>query len=716
MPRTLNQSTQTRDEEVTITQLEEQPQTLPNGSDPQGSWTISIDAGGTFTDAVAHSATGETLVAKVASTPDDPSKGLSNAVNALAIEGLDLSKVSLVCHGTTVATNATLTNTMARVALITTKGFRDVLAYRQGSRPDVYSLRPQRPNELVDRADRFEVDERIASNGTVITPLEETELDEVVSKIVEAEPEAVAVSLLFSYLNDTHERRIAEALRKRLPDVPITISSDVAREFREYPRTATTVVNAALRPIVGQYLQRAAKAINEVGVSSPLQVMLSNGGGVPAERASEQAHRMILSGPVAGVSSLISGAEEHGLSNVISLDMGGTSVDVCLVRDGKAPYTSLNQVQDHTLIAPSVDIHTIGAGGGSIAWVDRTERLRVGPQSARAVPGPACYGRGGTEATLTDAHVVLGNLGTDNLAGGLSLDLQAAREAVGRVGERLDMNVEEAAEAIIAISLAQMVRAVRKVSVERGLDLREFSLFPFGGAGPLHAGMLLRHLNLASVVVPRQPGLYSADGLLAAGIRVDDSQTVLKPFTEDGLTSIAEWLQERKASLHDQVIRDGALATSLEVLVTADARYLGQGYELEISLDGTSTDDLSLIAQRFHDAHRELYGHASPDEPVEIVTVRIAVTGALERSAAKEIATGSPAPAPQAVLETRPVRFADYGTVATPVYQRAELTAGNRIEGPAVLVQMDATTVILPGQHGTVQTNGDVIVTENDKS
>lgn len=678
-------------------------------------WTVSIDAGGTFTDAIARSDDGRSLVAKVASTPADPSQGLTTAVAELAAQGMPLEDVALVCHGTTVATNATLTGNLAKVALVTTKGFRDVLAYRQGSRPDVYSLSPERPRELVDRYARFEVDERISSDGSILRPLHDADVAAVLDGIAEVRPEAIAVSLLFSYLNPVHEQQLLTALAARFPDTPITISSQVAREFREYPRTATTVINAALRPVVAAYLQRAATALEDSGVAAPFQVMQSNGGCVPAERAGAQAHRLILSGPAGGVSGLVRAAGEHGLNNVISLDMGGTSVDVCLVRDSKAPYTSTQEVQDHVLIAPTVDIHTIGAGGGSVAWVDRTQRLRVGPQSAKAVPGPASYGRGGTEATLTDAHVVLGTLGTDALAGDLRLDKTAAETAVKEIGSQLDMEVPEAAEAILAIALAHMVRAVRKVSVERGLDPREFTLFPFGGAGPLHAGMLLRHLGLASVVVPLQPGLFSADGLLAAGLRVDDAQTVLKPVSPDALPPIRDWLEERSRVLTEQIISDGAAADTVEVQATIDARYLGQGYELTVNVEGTDLEQLAQIAEKFHPAHAELYGHSSPQETVEMVTVRIAVTGQFQRVPSSPIAQGTGELPENAVIGTRLVRLPESGETETIVLNRSRLLAGNIITGPAIITQMDATTVMLKGQTGLVAANGDIIITEDKK-
>ncbi|WP_411721032.1 hydantoinase/oxoprolinase family protein [Mycetocola sp.] len=679
----------------------------------QPTWTVSIDAGGTFTDAIARSVDGRAIVAKVASTPDDPSRGLANAVTALIDQGMAADAVSLLCHGTTVATNATLTGNLARVALVTTQGFRDVMGYRQSNRPSVYSLTPERPNELVERHARIEVAERLTSKGEVLIELTDAEIDRVVARIVQLEPEAVAVSLLFSYLNDDHERRIGAALTQALPGTPVTLSSDVAREFREYPRTATTVINAALRPVVGGYLERAADAISGTALNAPFLVMQSNGGSVPAGRAEEHAHRLVLSGPAGGVSGLIALAADHGIDNVISLDMGGTSTDVCLVRGAIAPFTTSQIIQDHVLLAPTVDIHTIGAGGGSIAWADVTGRLRVGPMSAKASPGPACYGRGGVEPTITDAHVVLGTLGTGELAGKLVLDRDAAATAVDRVGKPLGMTTTEAADAILAIGLAHMVRAVRKVSVERGLDPREFTLVPFGGAGPLHAGLLLRHLGLKAVIVPRQPGLFSADGLLVAGLRNDDAQTVLSTFTSAGIPSLTEWFTQSADKAITQIIADGVEQSAITVSASVDCRYLGQGFELNIPIDGWDAAGLERVPELFHQAHEELYGHANRAEDVELVTVRIAVSGMFHRQPQTVAAVNGGPSADAAMVAKRSVWLpGNTAEVETAVFDRALLQFGNVFDGPAIVQQMDSTTVILDGQTATVAANGDLIVTE----
>ncbi|RZT68596.1 hydantoinase/oxoprolinase family protein [Leucobacter luti] len=675
-------------------------------------WTLSIDAGGTFTDAIARRTDGEIREVKVASTPDDPSRGLRNAAAALADAGVVLADAALVCHGTTVATNATLTGNLGRAALVTTAGFRDVLGYRQQNRPDVYSLTPTPPAELIPRELRFEVPERLDSAGEVLVPVDTAALARLITELRTADPEAIAVSFLFSYLNDAHERQVGDALRAAFPDRPVTLSSEVAREFREYPRTATTAINAALRPLVEQYLNRASQALSAAGVETPLLVMQSNGGSVPATRAGEEAHRLVLSGPAGGVAGLAALADALDEPNLISVDMGGTSTDVCLLRGGAIPFTTIQEIQDHTLLAPTVDIHTIGAGGGSIAWLDASGSLKVGPASAKAVPGPACYGRGGTEPTISDAHVVLGTLGAGELAGGLVIDRELAVAAVNRVAKPLGMTPEEGAEAILAIGLAHMIRAVRKVSVERGLDTREFSLVPFGGAGPLHAGMLLQHMPLKSVIIPLRPGLFAADGLLVAGLRLDRSQTVLRDADPAGTAELSAWFDTAAGDAVAQFSEDGISAEAVTTTATADCRYRGQGFELNIQLPDWEPATLATIPERFHRAHAERYGHANTAEPVEIVTVRLSSTGAVSRITERATPVASASLTDAAVIATRDTLLPGFGVTPTPVIDRAQLAAGTEFFGPAIIQQMDATTVILPRQRCRVASTLDIVVTD----
>ncbi|GIU99107.1 MAG: 5-oxoprolinase [Actinomycetota bacterium] len=680
---------------------------------PARGWIVGIDVGGTFTDGVAVAPDGELRVAKVPSTPADPSVGLLDCLRRLREGGVD--RVDLLFHGTTVATNAVLTGVRSRVVLLATEGFRDILSYRTGSRPKLYDLMQPRPDEMVPRRDRIEVRERLSSLGEIVVPLTPEEIDRVVEETAARSPEAVAVAFLFSYLNDRHERAIGRALRARLPEVPVTLSSEVAREFREYPRTATAVVNAALRPVVGRYVRRAAAGLRELGVDAPFLVMQSNGGCVPAERADREAHRLILSGPAAGVAGALALAGRHGLGRVIAFDMGGTSLDVCLAQDGVPPVTPVLRANDHPILAPSVDIVTVGAGGGSIASVDRAGRLRVGPESAGADPGPAAYGRGGTAPTLTDAFVAAGVLGPETpLAGELPLDVELARGAVARVGEAVGLDLRTAAEGIIAIAAAHAARALRRVSVERGIDPREFVLVAFGGAGPLLAGWTLEDLGLRAVLVPPLPGLFSAQGLMSTSLRIDGSQTVLSVLGPRVIREALAWFDRTGRRLLRQLREDGVDPARARVVGSVDCRYLGQGYELSVPLPTIDAAGLRAVADRFHELHARTYGHADPSEPVEIVTLRLSAFGDLDRPPSPELPRGGSRPRAEALAGERKVHLRRTGRAPVPVYRRSHLRAGNRLVGPAIVDQMDATTLILAGQSAEVDRHGNLWIRRSE--
>ena len=436
------------------------------------SWTVAIDIGGTFTDVVADDGAGRRLTAKVPTVPADPARGLLNALSELGRQALEFEDVALLFHGTTIATNAVINDQLARVVLVTTKGFRDILTYRSGSRPDAYDLRQSRPREFVPREDRIEVDERI-SGTSVVKALDAEEIDRAVASVTSKNPEAVAISFLFSYLDDGHERSMAEALRVTRPDLPVSRSSEVAREFREYPRTVTTVVNAGLRPVVRDYLMGAERGIRKLGIPANFLVMQSNGGGVPAARAATEAHKLLVSGPAAGVAGAVALGTATGRTHLLSLDIGGTSADVCLIRDGEASVVPMRHIDSHPILSPSLDIHSAGAGGGSIVEIDRSGSLKVGPRSAGADPGPAAYGLGGGSATLTDAHLVAGTLGIRTAFGGsLTLEREAALDAIGRVGEQLGLSTSATAEGVVAIANAHLEAALRRVSIDRGEDPR----------------------------------------------------------------------------------------------------------------------------------------------------------------------------------------------------------------------------------------------------
>ncbi len=696
-------------------------------------WVVGVDVGGTFTDAIAASSDGRVVVAKVPSTPQDPGDALERALRELSGQGVSPGAIQMIFHGTTVATNALLTGRTARVALATTRGFRDVLGYRTGSRPLVYDLTQPRPRQLVRRADRVEVDERLSGLGEVVTPLTRAEADRAAEAIAALRPDAVAVCLLFSYLDDAHERILGEALARRLPGIPVTLSASVAREFREYPRTSTAVINAGLRPVVGRYLLGLGSRLRALGAPSRLHIMQSNGGCLPAERAAEQAHRLVLSGPAAGVAGTAALGASYGLRQLVSLDMGGTSLDVCLIPDGVPPVAPRQEIDGSPILAPSVDIVTVGAGGGSIARVDRSGRLLVGPESAGARPGPAAYGHGGDQATLTDAHVVAGTLPADlPLAGALTLDADAARAALEPVARSLGLEAGEAADGIIRLAVAQMTAALRRVSVQRGIDPRGYALVAFGGAGPLHAGLLLRELGFRTALVPRFPGLFAASGLTSTDIRIDDSRTVLAPLAPGLAGELASWYAAAGRRLAAQLRRDGIPRGRIRLAASADCRFAGQGYELSVPVTPRGPAGVAALAARFRELHLRAYGHADPDQPVEVVTVRLSAFGALpvagaDRPAGDAAPPGDAASAgdaappglepPGAAGFTRPGAAARIGRAAVrlpgapavravPVYDRERLGAGTAVRGPAIIHQLDATTVVLPGQRARVDDRG----------
>jgi N-methylhydantoinase A len=698
---------------------------------PELDWIVGIDAGGTFTDAIAIRADGATKVAKVPSTPHDPGLAFERAVAALASGGVDAGHARMIFHGTTAATNALLTGGLARVVLATTKGFRDILGYRDGTRPAVYQLTQPRPRELALRRDRIEVDERLSGLGETVTALRESEIDRVVAEIAAREPEAVAVAFLFSYLDNKHERALGEAVARRLPGVPVSLSSSVAREFREYPRTATAVVNAGLRPVVGRYLLGLRSRVappgpaGETGTGPSLLIMQSNGGCVPAERAEEQAHRLILSGPAAGVAGAVAIGARYGIRQLVSLDMGGTSLDVCLVPDGVPPVTPTQLAEDNLILCPSVDIVTAGAGGGSIAHVDRAGRLRIGPESAGAVPGPAAYGAGGDRPTLTDAHVVAGTLPASlPLAGQLTLDAAAATAAVARAGGQLGLPAGDAADGMVRLAVAQMTGALRQVSVQRGIDPREYTLVAFGGAGPLHAGLLLREMGFRAVLIPRYPGLFAASGLLSTDLRIDESRTVLRVHGPGLVPELAAWYAETARQLTARLRGDGIARTRIRLAASADCRFVGQGYELTIPVTPRGRPGIVSLAARFRGAHLRSYGHADPAQDVEVVTVRLSAFGALPVPAPGSAAPAGTPPGGAGLASGEPGATARLGRArarlpgtraprSLPVYDRARLAPGETVTGPAIVYQDDSTTVILAGQQARTDAHGTMWLAES---
>jgi len=649
---------------------------------------VGIDVGGTFTDFVV--ATEDGLQVHKEPTTHPQHEGV--------VEGLDQVECAAdapVVHGTTTATNALLERRGARTALVTTEGFADVLVIGRQNRPDLYDLQPSRPAPLVPDDRRHEVPERLSAEGEVLTPLDADAVREVAEQLAEQNVESVALVFLFSYQNPDHERRAEALLNDVLPDVPVTRSSALLPEYREYERTATTVVNAYVRPQVARYLDRLDDALGARSV----RVMQSNGGTIGTDTAADEAARLALSGPAGGVVGALGVARrslDTDVPRLMTLDMGGTSADVALC-DGAVPRTTEHTIADLPLRLPTTDIHTVGAGGGSIAHVDAGGSLRVGPESAGAEPGPVCYGRGGTDPTVTDAHLVLGRLHAARLLGGddtLDVAPDAARDAVAELGTSLDLSPEETAFGILRVANATMERALRRVSVERGHDPRDYTLVPFGGAGPLHATALADALGMERVLVPPTPGVLSALGLLMADVVYDTARAVLSrahALADDPspLVNAAEAAAEDvQATLADH----GTPMLTLEL----DLRYEGQSYELSVPLATPVTEDHMTDAVRtFHNRHRERYGHADPEEPVEVVALR--VRGRVEippPDLPREPKTDQPLD--DAVLGSRPVWFDAEGPTPTTTYDRTALHHGHTFDGPAVLHQYDTTIVVPP--------------------
>ena len=660
---------------------------------------IGIDIGGTFTDVVFLDAErGAMEFLKGASTPGRLEEGVVAGLRRLGEKtGLDFRRVDRVVHGTTVATNALLQGRWARTALVTTAGFRDVIEIGRQNRPAIYNLSVERPRPIVSRDLRFEVSERLDYRGQVVMPLDEPGLVNLAEEMRRRDVESVAVCLLFSYANPDHERRVGEVLERRL-GIPVTLSCDVLPEFREYERTQTVVINASLRPVMGDYLERLEGRSRELGLDREWQIMQSNAGITGSLGAQAEPVRMVLSGPAAGVEGARVVGEEAGFPDLITIDMGGTSCDVSLVRDGRAAVTTEGNIAGYPIKVPMVDINTIGAGGGSIAWIDKGSALRVGPQSAGAEPGPVCYGRGGTEPTVTDAHLVLGRLDPWSPVGELDrLDAAGARMAVGEsVARPLGMSVEEAALGILAVAEANMERAIRVISVERGYDPRLFALLPFGGGGPLHGAALASSLGIGTVLVPETAGVLSALGLLQTDVAHDYVQSVLTRSSQVDPREVSAGYQRLRTKGWEDMMRDGVAEDRVRYQPSLDMRYVGQSFELNVGLSDLRLDagSLSLAVEEFHRRHEQTYGHASPGEPVELVNLRLRAIGLVERNS---WARGVGWPLEDALKGMRQVCFSGAGWLEAGVYDRDGLAADVSLDGPAIVEGRESTVVVPPG-------------------
>lgn len=676
---------------------------------------VGIDTGGTFTDCiVVDEASGRLALSKIPSTPADLSSGILAALSQATTEmDRSTSDVGFLVHGTTAATNAMLQRKTAKTALLTTDGFRDVLEIGTQMRPELYNLFQRKPEPLVPRHLRRGVPERIGSRGEEVTVLDCKTARCIVEQLLDLNVESIAVSLLFSYANPVHERDLAELIRSLSESVYVVCSSEISPKFREYPRTSTTVINALIAPVVSRYLENLSGGLAALGIDHPPFIMQSNGGIMSAEAAAGTgAHHLFLSGPAGGLVGAAFVAVDAGHPNIVTLDMGGTSCDVGVVLDGMPREVSQLTVLDHyPLEVTALDLHTIGAGGGSIAWIDSGGSLRAGPQSAGAEPGPASYGRGGTEATVTDANLVLGRLSEDTpLAGSLRLDRGAARRAVQRIAKALDMSLEDAALGIITIANFNMIGALQIVLTRRGHDPRDFTLVPFGGAGPLHAAELAREIGVRTLLIPANPGLLSALGLLVTDLKHQYVRTMLSQVDWLDRADIEEAFDDLRQQGDRRLADDGVPAGRRQFLYGADVRYLGQEYTLTVPVDPTDPDLILGIVDRFHESHAYRYGQAAPGDPVELVHLRATAIGLTEPPPISLTGTDMEPRMPPAYTR-RPVFFHEAGGfVDVPVYRREVISPGHEITGPAVIEQADSTTIIHPGDSLSVDRFRNLIV------
>ncbi|MCB8959591.1 MAG: hydantoinase/oxoprolinase family protein [Ardenticatenales bacterium] len=674
---------------------------------------LGIDTGGTHTDFVLlDSESGQIWTAKVPSTPADPLNGVLTGLAAvLERAGATSSQLAELTYGTTIVVNMLVQQQAMQTGLITTRGFRDVLeigrAYRQGN---IYDLYLDKPEPLVPRDLRLEVTERLNFRGEVLTLLDEDECRQVIHTFKQREVNSIAVCLLHSYANPSHEQRLKELISAEFPEAYVSLSSEINPVFREYERTSTTVVNARVMPAMVSHLTQFTDQMQSHGVGARLYTMQANGGKATFAAARQKPVHVINSGPVGGVIAGAEIARQVGCRQAITLDMGGTSCDVALLDLGQPVMAAHSQVAGYPVQIPSIDLNIVGAGGGSIAWLDSGGGLRVGPRSAGAEPGPVCYGRGGTEPTVTDANLVTGRLNPDYfLQGAIRLDEAAAHAAIrAKIAEPLGISTLAAAAGILAVANATMVRAIKLMTVERGFDPRDFTLIAFGGAGPLHALQLAEELEIPTTIVPRYPGNTSALGLALADIRHDYAATRIELLTEAEPAAVEAVFARLEAAARAQLAADQLPAAAGVLNRFCDLRYYGQGFELTVPVAGpiTSQADLAALAVAFHEAHRRSFGHANEGDPVEMVNLRVSAAGEAGRPDMRDRPVAAPS---QQIPATRSV-FIDQQPHICQVYRRSALPAGATLSGPAIVEQAGSTTLLLPRHTAKVDPFGNLVI------
>ena len=681
-------------------------------------WAIGVDVGGTFTDFYLHNTTtGSFYIGKTPSTPHNPAEAIvTGLLDICKKHNVALDSISRLSHGTTVGTNTLIQRSGSKVALITTKGFKDLLEIGRQTRPHMYNLHTDFPAPLVDRDHRFELSERMDFNGDVIIAPDKSDIEEVIDKVIHSEANACALGFLFSFTNSKHEREVAELIRQKAPGLVISLSSEVQPEFREYERLSTTVLNAYLQPVMSVYLKALEDGLKENLPNANIGINQSNGGLMSPERARQFPVRTALSGPAAGAVGASFIAQQVGRKNIITLDMGGTSADVAMIQDFKVSISFDRDVAGFPVRQPSVDVETVGAGGGSIAWFDRDDLLKVGPASAGAHPGPACYGLGGTSPTVTDANLILGRLSPRGLLdGSMQLDPDAAVNVFKPIAEHLGFQTEHTAHGVLGIVVANMVRTIRTISVERGYDPRQCVLMPFGGAGPLHARDVAINLGISEMIIPAAPGIVCAQGLLVSDLKEDFVVSRRLALTDEALPELQKVIRDLETSAGNWFTRENITPDARNLKLSLDARYTGQNFELSVPLaegkkiEVSELNQTQLIHQKFCEVHEQAYGYASEADPVEIINIRLTAIAKLFEFSSQNLANNTPPP-PKADGE-RPVFFEnpDKPKIAK-CFNRASLIPGQEIHGPAIIEQLDTTTPVYPGDIAKVSADGHLII------
>ena len=684
---------------------------MTRGSGKAPRFRVAIDTGGTFTDAFFfNQATGEISVTKVPSRPDQPDAAVMDSIDAGGVAPED---ITLLTHGTTVATNALITRRLPKSALVATRGFRDIVEIRDGTKPDLWDAYVDVAPPYIRRRDRFELSERVDYSGAVLTPLDEAEVKELARLLKKRGYESVAVCFVNAYANPDHEQRCKVMLQELLgDDVYVCASAEIVPEMFEHPRHSTAMINAVCAPVVGRYINALERSLEKAGYDGDLLILHSGGGVLTAQGASQYAARIASSGIAAGAIAGAHIAKECGFESAISLDMGGTSTDISMCYKGEIGTTQRWHIEyGYPIMFPSIEVITIGAGGGSIAWIDPGKSLRNGPQSAGADPGPACYGAGGTEPTNTDANLVLGRLGESLLDGKVALDREAAEKAIARdIGKPLGLDGPDAADAILRVANANMANAVKLISVGRGFDPRDFALVVFGGAGPLHGADLARDLDIPAVIFPRFPGIASAMGCLLVDIRHDLSTMYLKGSADAKLDEIEAAFTTLEEEARKRLTEEGVAPDDMHLQRAVEMRYVGQWRQLTVDIGPDALTTLDNVLDQFHNEHARAYSFEDRERMVEIYSLRVVARGSVAKPK-PAVPSGIGSGLPDAT-DRRAVHFgAEHGFVDAPVYRRETLEPGMSLEGPAVIEQLDSTLMMPPGTRGEITADLHIVMT-----